>query len=91
VVHPLKNVLNKLRWDERERADQYLITYRHRGAPDDAKQVRASKIRRLGNSFFTLADEFDSEETIIPFHRVIEIRNLQEDVVIWKDRKTSAQ
>ena len=91
MVHPLKNVLNKLRWDERERADQYLITYRHRGAPDDAKQVRASKIRRLGNSFFTLADEFDSEETIIPFHRVIEIRNLQEDVVIWKGRKTSAQ
>ena len=91
MVHPLKNVLNKLRWDERERADQYLITYRHRGAPADVKQVRASKIRRLGNSFFTLADEFDSEETIIPFHRVIEIRNLQEDVVIWKDRKTSAQ
>jgi len=88
VVHPLKNVLNKLRWDQRELADEYLITYRHRGAPNDIRQVRASNIRKLGNSFFTLADESDSEETIIPFHRVLEIRNLQ-DVVIWRSRKAT--
>jgi uncharacterized protein (UPF0248 family) len=89
VVHPLKNVLNKLRWDQRERADEYLITYRHRGAPNDTRQVRASRIRKLGNSFFTLAGESDSEETIIPFHRVLEIRNLQEGVVVWRGRKAT--
>jgi len=89
VVHPLKNVLNKLRWDQRERADEYLITYRHRGAPNDERQVRASNIRKLGNSFFTLAGESDSEETIIPFHRVLEIRNLQDDVIIWRSRKAT--
>ena len=88
-MHPLKNVLNKLRWDERERAENYLITYRHRGAPHDVKRVKASNIRKLGNSFFTLADELDSEETIIPFHRIIEIRNLQKDVIIWKSRKAA--
>ena len=87
MVHPLKNVLNKLRWDERERADEYLITYRHRGAPNDMRQVRASNIRKLGKSFFTLADESDSEESIIPFHRVLEIRNLHEDLIIWRSRK----
>lgn len=89
MVHPLKNVLNKLRWDQRERVDEYLITYRHRGAPNDIRQVRASNIRKLDNSFFTLADESDSEETIIPFHRVLEIRSLQEDVVIWRSRKVT--
>ena len=86
MVHPLKNVLNKLRWDQRERAVDYLITYRHRGAPDDIRQIRASSIRKLGKSFFTLADELDSEETVIPFHRIIEIRNLPEDTIIWKSR-----
>ena len=87
MAHPLKNILNKLRWDERERADEYLITYRHRGAPDDKRQVRVSSIRKLGNSFFTLTDESDSEESIIPFHRVLEIRNLERDLIIWRSRK----
>ena len=87
MVHPLKNVLNKLRWDKREKADYYLITYTHRGAPDDLKRIHASSIRKLGNSYFTLGDESDSEETIIPFHRIIEIRNLQDDSIVWKSRK----
>jgi len=67
-----------------------LITYRHRGAPNDIKQIRASKIRSLGNSFFTLEDQSGTEEIIIPFHRIIEIRNLEEDVTVWKSRKASA-
>ena len=87
MVHPLKNVLNKLRWDQRERADDYLITYRHRGAPNDVKQIRASSIQNLGNSFFTLASESEEEQMIIPFHRVLEVRNLQRGVVVWRSRR----
>ena len=87
MVHPIRNVLNKLRWDKREDAEKYLITYRHRGAQDDVKRIRASNIVKLGKSYFTLTDDLSSEETIIPFHRIIEIRNLQEDKVIWRSRK----
>lgn len=79
-----------MRWDTRERADEYLITYRHRGAPDDVKRIRASSIRKLGKSYFTLKDESDSEETVIPFHRIIEIRNLQEGTIIWRSRKATS-
>ncbi len=86
MVHPLRNILNKLRWDTTEKADDYLITYRHRGAPDDSKTVKASAILKLGKSYFTLASESEDEVTI-PFHRVLEVRNKATQKLIWKSRR----
>ncbi len=86
MVHPLKNILNKLRWDSRENAENYLITYRHRGAPGDMKQILASQIMKLGKSYFTLSEA--SDETTIPFHRILEIRNLNDGTVIWRKRNS---
>ncbi len=86
MVHPLKNILNKLRWDASEKVDEYLITYRHRGAPGDSKTVKASAILKLGKSYFTLPSESDDEVTI-PFHRVLEVRNKATQEVIWKSRR----
>ena len=87
MVHPLKNILNKLRWDEREQPDNYTITYRHRGAPDDVIKISASRIRRLGKSYFTIESDGEGEETLIPFHRILEIRKLSDDSIIWVSRK----
>ncbi|HKM51510.1 MAG TPA: RNA repair domain-containing protein [Candidatus Bathyarchaeia archaeon] len=84
MVHPLKNILNRLRWDSRENPENYLITYRHRGAPGDIKQILASQILKLGKSYFTLSE--CSDETTIPFHRILEIRNLNDGSVIWRKR-----
>jgi uncharacterized protein (UPF0248 family) len=88
VVHPLKNILNKLRWDRSEDAEQYLITYRHRGAPDDMRQVKGSEIVKLGKSYFTLPSE-SGEEVTIPFHRILEIRDTTTGAVIWRSRRES--
>jgi len=87
VVHPIKNILNRLRWDPEESAELYVITYRHRGAPGDVKQIRASRIGKLGKSYFTISENSEGEESIIPFHRILEIRSLSNDAVIWKSRK----
>jgi uncharacterized protein (UPF0248 family) len=84
MVHPLKNILNKLRWDSRENPENYLITYRHRGAPDDMKKILASQIIKLGKSYFVLSE--DSDETTIPFHRILQIRNLKDETVVWRKR-----
>jgi uncharacterized protein (UPF0248 family) len=86
VAHPLRNILNKLRWDSSEDAEKYVITYRHRGAPDDKRVVKASEIRKLGKSYFTLPSE-PGEEVTIPFHRILEIRNITNDAVIWRSRR----
>ena len=88
MVHPLKNILNRLRWDSSEKAEEYLITFRHRGAPGDVRHVRASEIQKLGKSYFTLTSE-SGEEVTIPFHRILEVRNTETQEVIWKSRKAS--
>jgi uncharacterized protein (UPF0248 family) len=87
VVHPLKNVLNRLRWDSNENPENYVITYRHRGAPDDMKIVRASNIKNLGKSYFTIQEVNDIDESVIPFHRILEIRNTVDDSIVWVSRK----
>ena len=87
VVHPLKNILNRLRWDSNENPENYTITYRHRGAPGDVKHVRASSIKKLGKSYFTVQEELDADESVIPFHRILEIRNTNDDSIIWVGRK----
>jgi hypothetical protein len=87
VVHPVKNILNRLRWDPEESPELYVITYRHRGAPGDVKQIRASRIGKLGKSYFTISENSEGEESTIPFHRILEIRSLSDSRVIWKSRK----
>jgi uncharacterized protein (UPF0248 family) len=88
VVHPLRNILNRLRWDNTENPRNYLISYRHRGAPNDTKQINASRIGKLGKSYFTITDDSESsEEVIIPFHRILEIRNTSNETILWKSRK----
>jgi len=89
VVHPLKNVLNKLRWDPAAQAEDYLITYRHRGAPEDVVKVLSSHIKKLGKSYFTISENSESEETVIPFHRILEIHSLSNGKIIWKSRKVT--
>jgi len=87
VVHPLKNILNRILWDPTQDPARYQITYRHRGAPGDMKQVLASKIVHTGKSYFTLQEITSQEEAAIPFHRILEIRNLDDGTVVWKARR----
>jgi len=88
MVHPLKNILSGLRWDSRKNSADYQITYRHRGAPGNEKQIKASAIDTLGKSYFTFNDSSsDSDETLIPFHRVLEVRNLKTNTIVWKKRE----
>jgi len=88
VVHPLRNLLSKLRWKSREDPDRYVIAYRHRGATNDIKEVKASTIQKLGKSYFTLYSE-NGEEVTIPFHRILEIIDNENDSVIWRSHRKS--
>lgn len=91
MVHPLRNLLNRLRWDENENPEDYEITYRHRGAPGDVKRINASKIRTLGKSYFTIQEGSEGEESVIPFHRILEVRNTVDESILWVKRKPSSK
>jgi len=84
-MHPLRNIFNKMTWDKRERVDNYLVYFTHRGIPGDTRSINASLITKVGPSWFTYASE-ESEETLIPFHRVKRIVNIRTGKSIWTSR-----
>ncbi len=86
MVHPLRNLLNGLRWDGSKNPEDYVITYRHRGAPGDVKRIKASEIHSLEKSYFTIRESSESEASVIPFHRILEIRNIHDDSLLWVKR-----
>jgi len=84
-MHPLKNVFNKILWDKRECAEDYVVYFTHRGAPEDTRKINAALITKVGRSWFTYASQ-ESNETLIPFHRVKRIVNTQTGKSIWTSR-----
>ena len=84
-MHPLKNIFNKIFWDERLDKKDYLVTFIHRGAPSNEKTIPTSLIKQIGKSWFTYQDQ-DMEEVYIPMHRVVSIRNLITGEVLWRKR-----
>lgn len=55
-----------MRWGE-DGLNRVVVTYVHRGGPDDLASVRGEDISDLGRSFFTVG------EGQIPYHRIIKI------------------
>jgi len=84
-LHPLKNILNKILWDNRSNSKDYLVTYVHRGAPSDSKKIPFTSIRKIGKSWFSLLEVDD--EIQIPFHRIITVQNIRTGEILWQKRQ----
>ncbi|MDW5563364.1 MAG: RNA repair domain-containing protein [Methanomassiliicoccus sp.] len=72
-----RDVLNRVRWTEGDLRG-VVITYLHRGAPEDRMSVRGEDIVELGRSFFVTAD------SKIPYHRIRVIERGGE--VLYRER-----
>jgi len=81
----IRDVLNKLLWDPRENSADYRLTFVHRGAPRDVKAIPCNLIAEVESSCFTYRSE-DEGEVLIPFHRVLEIRDVKTGRIAWKKR-----
>jgi uncharacterized protein (UPF0248 family) len=84
TLHPLRNILNRILWNEKEHQEDYLITYIHRGAPGDSRQVPFTSIKKIGKSWFSLSEA--GEEIQIPFHRIVTVQNVQTGEILWRKR-----
>lgn len=60
--------MNRLRWEKGYSLDNAEIAIIHRGAPEDRRTIRGKEIVKIGHTFF------ETSETSIPFHRIIEIK-----------------
>lgn len=75
----VREILNKVKWDERMDFDQLEVVYLHRGAPDDLKRIYGREIVNIGKSFLSL------KEAEIPHHRIVKI--LYKGEVLFERKK----
>jgi uncharacterized protein (UPF0248 family) len=75
--------LNKLKWTGKLNKSKVVIL--HRGAPGDKKIISGKDITEVHKHYFLYKTAADSEETLIPMHRVLEIEF--DGKTIWKKSK----
>lgn len=80
VMPTCKEVLKRHRWDPNRSMEGLLITYRHRGAPQDERTIPVDDVDDLGSSFVVTVDD-----THIPYHRILRIE--RGDEAIWTRRE----
>ncbi|MBI2654989.1 DUF504 domain-containing protein [Candidatus Woesearchaeota archaeon] len=75
---PIKDLLNKIKWDKRENPEEYAIYYFDR-ILNRLISIPYKKIKRLEGSFMVLDNE---EETNIPLHRIKKVT--KNNAVVWE-------
>lgn len=85
-MEPIINIINKIKWDKRERPEDYTIGYEDR-VSKQVVEVKFTEIKRIEDNFMVI--EKDLEETSIPLHRIrIAKKNGK---VVWKRPKAGAK
>lgn len=77
-MHPIQDLLNKIKWDKRENPDEYYIFYFDR-ILNQLIKIPYNKIKRIEDNFMVLDNE---EESYIPLHRIKKVE--KNDVVVWE-------
>ena len=86
ILLTLRDVLNRIRWDPDKSRRTYEITYIHRGAPSDKRTIPFSNVKEIHSSWFDYLDP-EIGEAIIPFHRILEVRDVESGKKVWKKRE----
>lgn len=78
-MKPIKDIINKIKWDKRENPEDYSLFYIDR-ISKELVELKMKDIARMESNFLVIKDE--EEETNIPLHRIREVR--KKDITIWK-------
>jgi len=76
---PILDLLNKIKWDENEKPEEYLIFYFDR-IVSKLIEIKFNDIKKIDGSFMVL--ERNGEESNIPLHRIKEVK--KSGKLIWK-------
>ncbi len=85
----LRDVLNRIFWNAAEKTEDYEVTFIHRGAPMDRRTIPFKAIKEVRSSWFVYSQSGE-EDTLIPLHRVLEIKNLRSGRVLWSKKMTKS-
>ena len=76
---PVKDLINKIKFDTREKAEDYVLFYLDR-VENKLKPIKFREIKRTEGNFLVL--ERDSEEVEIPMHRIKKVE--KKGKVVWE-------
>jgi uncharacterized protein (UPF0248 family) len=79
IMATAREVLNELKWREDRDFAEVMVTYIHRGAPNDEMTISGAEIESLNNSFM------QTESASIPYHRIVKIE--YKGTLIWERRE----
>jgi len=77
-MKPVKDLINKILWDEKENPEDYSLYYLDR-ITKKYKEIKFKEIKKLEGDFLVLERE---EETEIPLHRIKFVR--KKGLVVWE-------
>ncbi|PVU77557.1 DUF504 domain-containing protein [Sulfolobus islandicus] len=77
----IKDAVNMIRWEYREKIDDYVIIIIDRLTENGLKEIPFSELDAVDNNYLYLKSE---ENTVIPLHRVLMIKRKSDNALIWK-------
>lgn len=77
-MKPIKDLINKILWDEKENPEDYSLYYIDRIA-NEYKEIKFNEVKKLEGDFLVLERE---EETEIPLHRIKFVK--KKGVIVWE-------
>ena len=76
---PIHDLLNKLKWDKKIKADEYSLGYYDR-VEDVLKEVKYNEINEIKDNLIVLTIE--NKEVSIPLHRIKMVK--RNGIAVWK-------
>lgn len=77
---PIIDVINKIKWDQKEHPEEYVIAYEDR-IQHRLIEIPYTKIKRLEGTFIIIDNE-EGQEVNIPTHRIKQVK--KKGKIIWQ-------
>jgi len=81
----LRDILNRIKWDDSLSPEEFQITYTHRGVNKDQLTINFTDISEIRSSWIILSD--NNHDTPIPFHRIISVKNVVTGLALYKKER----
>jgi uncharacterized protein (UPF0248 family) len=81
----LRDILNRIKWDNSYPHEEFQVTYTHRGVIGDQLTINFIDISEIRSSWIIISN--NNEDTPIPFHRIISVKNFVTSETLYEKRR----
>ena len=78
----LRDILNRIKWDDSYPSEEFQVTYIHRGVIGDQQTVLFTDIIEIRSSWIIISN--NNDDTQIPFHRIERVKNFVTGLILYE-------